>query len=83
MKNRVTVNLTEIDKVKIFVNEISKFESEVDIPTGIMAAEKHNPWIEKLLKYYDDKHFVKEDKTLDLTTNVVTITNIFNQNIAH
>lgn len=34
MKNRVTVNLNEIDKVKIFVNEISKFESDVDIISG-------------------------------------------------
>ena len=34
MKNRVTVNLNEIDKVKKFVNEISKFESDVDIISG-------------------------------------------------
>ena len=31
MKNRVTVNLNSIIKVNKFVNEMSKFESDIDI----------------------------------------------------
>ena len=41
----------------------------------MIAAEKRNKWIELLLKDYDELHFVKEDGSLDLTTNVTRITN--------
>ena len=34
MKNRVTVNLNSIIKVNKFVNEMSKFESDIDIISG-------------------------------------------------
>ena len=34
MKNRVTVNLNSITKVNKFVNEMSKFESDIDIISG-------------------------------------------------
>lgn len=54
----------------------SGFEGPDRIPTGTMGAEKHNNWIKRLLDYYDDKHFVLEDGSLDLTTNVKTITEI-------
>ena len=72
----VIKNLDELLDNKAF----SGFESEVDIPTGIIAAEKNNIWIKKLLQYYDNKSFINEDKTFDLTTNVVTITNITKEN---
>lgn len=58
----------------------SGFESSCDIPTGIMAGEKGNPWFKMQLDYYTDRHFKKADGSLDLTTNVVTITNITKQN---
>lgn len=54
----------------------SGFENNTQIPTGIMAARKHFPLFKELLDYYNNKHFVEKDGTLDLTTNVVTITNI-------
>lgn len=54
----------------------SGFEGPDRIPTGTMGAEKNNKWIKLLLDYYDDKHFVLEDGSLDLTTNVKTITDI-------
>ena len=54
----------------------SGFEGDDRIPTGTMGAEKGNPWIGRLLKYYDDRSFYLESGELDLTTNVVTITNI-------
>ena len=58
----------------------SGFESNCDIPTAVMGAEKNNTWIGKLLEYYDDKHFIMSDGTYDMTTNVVTITNITKEN---
>lgn len=54
----------------------SGFEGPNRISTGTMGAEKNNKWIKLLLDYYDDKHFVLEDGSLDLTTNVKTITDI-------
>ena len=53
----------------------SGFEDEHNIPTGIMASEKGGKWAKDNLDYYNGRHFVMEDGTLDLTTNVVTITN--------
>ncbi len=55
----------------------SGFESYKDIPTGIMAGEKNSPIFKELLDYYTDKHFVKEDGELDLTTNVTIFTETF------
>lgn len=54
----------------------SGFENNNKIPTGIMAAEKGNKWIEDLLKEYDFLEFIKEDGTYDVTTNVTRITNL-------
>ena len=54
----------------------SGFESDNSILTGIIGAEKNNIWIKKLLDDYKDRSFYKEDGSLDLTTNVITITRI-------
>lgn len=64
-----------IDK---FLNHkaFSGFEDETNIPTGLMACEKGFPLFDEMLHYYDDKHFVKDDGTYDMTTNVETITKI-------
>lgn len=58
----------------------SGFELVNTIPTAIMAAQKGNDWIGMLLSYYNDRHFIKEDGSLDTTTNVVTITNMTKEN---
>ena len=57
----------------------SGFENENFVPTGIMASEQNNKIIKELLDYYDNRHFVLNDGTLDLTTNTEIITNIFKQ----
>lgn len=57
-------------------NAFSGFEDEKNIPTGIMASEKGGRWAKENLDYYNDKHFINEDGTMDVTTNVQTITNI-------
>ena len=54
----------------------SGFESKSSIPTGTMGAEAGNEWIGLLLTYYDDRHFVLPDGSLDTTTNVYTITQL-------
>lgn len=59
----------------LFENAFSGFEHNENIPTGIMASKKDNKWIKLLLDYYDDRHFIVDDK-IDLTTNVVIITNL-------
>lgn len=58
---------------------VSGFESNSQIPTGLMASKKGLPIIKELLDDYDNLHFVKSDGTLDLTTNVIRITRIFDQ----
>lgn len=62
-----------------FLNDaaFSGFEKKDSVPTGIMASEKGNGVIKSLLEDYDTMRFVLEDGTLNLTTNVQTITNYF------
>ena len=55
----------------------SGFESYHDVPTGIMASEKGFLGMKRLLEYYDKAHFIKPDGTMDLTTNVVIITDYY------
>lgn len=55
------------------------FEDENQIQTGIMASEKGNKWVEKLLLDYDERHFII-DGVMDLTTNVTAITNVTRAN---
>ncbi len=57
----------------------SGFESDTHVPTGIMASEQHGKWVEELLEYYDDLHFIKPDGTTDTTTNVMIISQIMEQ----
>lgn len=51
----------------------SGFESDTEVPTGIMACEKNNEWAKEQLDYYNLKHFIKADGTTDLTSNVQII----------
>lgn len=54
---------------------VSGFEGKDRIPTGLMASEPGNPFLTELLDEYQSIHFIKEDGSLDLTTNVTRITN--------
>lgn len=53
----------------------SGFETDGNVPTGMMAAEKGSRWAKELLDDYKDRSFVKKDGSLDMTTNTTTITN--------
>lgn len=55
----------------------SGFECYNRVPTGTMACEKGGSYAKDNLFYYQDKHFVNPDGSLDLTTNVKTITDYF------
>lgn len=57
----------------------SGFESTKYIPTGIMASVQHFALFGELLKYYDDRHFLTEDGSLDTTTNTKIITDILTE----
>ncbi len=54
----------------------SGFEDTTRIPTGIMACEKDFPLFKALLEFYDTASFLNPDGTMNLTTNVTTITNL-------
>lgn len=57
----------------------SGFESDTQIPTGLMAAEANQPLFEELLADYDSRIFRNENGSLNLTTNVVYITETCNK----
>lgn len=58
----------------------SGFETQTDIPTGLMASEKHGKWALEMLDYYTDRHFIKPDGSLDMTSNVLIIGSLMAQN---
>ena len=53
----------------------SGFQTDTEVPTGIMACEKEYPLFDKLLHDYDGRHFKNEDGSFDVKyTNVDAIT---------
>ena len=54
---------------------VSGFESETQIPTGLMACREGFPFFGELLREYEGLHFIHPDGSMDLTTNVKRITN--------
>lgn len=48
------------------------FEASKHLPLGtcVMASEAHGEWVTEQLLAYKDRHFLKSNGTLDLTTNV-------------
>lgn len=53
---------------------VSGFETTNLIPTGLMASQKGNRIIGELLNDYKSRNFINEDGSLNLTTNVIYIT---------
>ena len=52
----------------------SGFETDGNVPTGMMAAEKGSVWAKDLLDQYSNRVFVQSDGSFDLTTNTAVIT---------
>lgn len=57
----------------------SGFENVFAVPTGIMAGEKGLNVYSDLLSWYDENDFLLPDGSMNLTTNVSTITSYFVQ----
>ena len=57
--------------------EGSKYQPPV---TGLMASAAHGEWVKEQLDSYMGVHFIKEDGSLDLTTNTVRISRIMKDN---
>lgn len=57
----------------------SGFEDQIHISTGIMACEKGFQLFLEFMRYYDDVSFIKPDGTMDMTTNVVIMTNMIKE----
>ena len=57
-------------------NAFAGFEGSKYLPLmmGVIASQPCGVWVKELLEFYHDRHFVKEDGTVDLTTNVKFIT---------
>jgi hypothetical protein len=66
--------LKPLDDLLVY-DAVSGFESEKDIPTGLMAARKDQVLFKELLDEYNSIHFRNDDGSLDLTPNVTRITN--------
>lgn len=52
------------------------FEGSKHLPVmmGVIASEPHGVWVKEQLDHYQNRRFLKEDGTLDLTTNVQFVT---------
>jgi mannosyltransferase OCH1-like enzyme len=55
------------------------FEIETKISTGIIGSEPNHPLITEFYHDYDDRHFVRAEKTEDVETNVIRITKILQE----
>lgn len=57
------------------------FEGSKHLPVGtcVMASEAHGEWVSEQFEAYKDRHFLKQDGTFDLTTNVQFITAIMRE----
>lgn len=71
---------TDVELIKSLDDLLSKrafsgFQTVSSIPTGIMASEKGFQLFKELLDEYTYRSFYNSDGTLNLTTNVVYITN--------
>lgn len=57
----------------------SGFENDTEIPTGIMAGEKGLSVFADLLTYYDNRPFITAEGKMDITTNVIIITEMLSK----
>ncbi len=55
---------------------ISGFETSGSVPTGLMAAKKGHPFFKALLADYEGDHFVNDDGSYNISTNVERITSM-------
>lgn len=58
------------------------FEGSKHIPVGtcVMASQPKGEWVKEQLGHYQGRHFIKDDSSFDMTTNVQFITSIMQAN---
>lgn len=58
------------------------FEGSKHLPVmmGVCASKPNGFWVKEMLDSYQGRHFIKEDSSFDLTTNVQFITSIMQKN---
>jgi len=77
---------TDVEVIKplddlLFLPAFSGFESDNEMPTGIMASEKDGTWVKEMLQYYNsERHFILPDGSLDMTSNVLIISKLMSDN---
>jgi mannosyltransferase OCH1-like enzyme len=54
----------------------SGFEDETFLQSGTMGVVKQHEWIKELLEHYNQRRFIRDDGTLDTTTNTSVISEI-------
>lgn len=54
----------------------SGFENNNFVPTGLMASVANGVWISEMLRYYEGKSFITVDNEMDMTTNVIIISEL-------
>lgn len=69
---------TDVEVLKDFTSLLHSdvvmgYESEVQISTAFIASIPKSVRIKKLLDSYSSRHFIREDASLDMTTNVSSI----------
>lgn len=67
--------ISDLDKFMNF-QAFSGFEQDNYMPTGIMAAVPHHPWIHRMLEHYRGRSFFDPDGTMDLKPNVIFMTEL-------
>ena len=67
--------ISDLDKFMNF-QAFSGFEQDNYMPTGIMAAVPHHPWIARMLEHYRGRSFFNPDGTMDLKPNVIFMTEL-------
>lgn len=84
LKNEGGIYLdTDVEVFKPFDDLLGRdafagFEGSKHLPIGtcVMASKAKGFWVSEMLDAYRDRHFIKEDGSYDLTTNVQFITSI-------
>lgn len=66
--------LKNLDDLLNLGDAVTGYQEGYSIPAAVMMAVPENEWIKLLLSYYDNRHFCKEDGSLDMTTNSDIIT---------
>ena len=71
---------TDVELIKpiddfVIEKAFTGFESNGGAITGILASEKELNIFKELLSYYENKHFLVDGK-IDVTTNIISVTNI-------